>query len=77
MLKVGIQGIENTFCISATASNFQELWPGSAITMVNTKTTAVTASEKVFIASPLSRGKKASIKAPAEGRKTIRLSSRT
>ncbi len=75
---MGIQGIENTFCISATASNFAaRCCPGRAITTVSTKTAAVTASENVFIASPLSRGKKASTKAPADGRKTIRLSSRT
>ncbi len=78
MLKLSIQGNENVFCMSLTPTwNCQEPSPGSSMMSVSAKTAAVTMSENVFIASPLSLGKNANTSAPAAGKKTIRLNSVT
>ena len=76
MLKLGIQAIENTFCISeAAASNCQLPSPGKAMITESRNTAAVTMSVNIFMASVFSRGKKASANPPIAGKKTIRLSS--
>ena len=77
MLKDGIQGSENVFCISPFPISKAHVspTPGTSISAVSPNVATVMASAKYFIASGFSRGKKAIARAPIVGRKTIRLNS--